>query len=158
MVVEHLTLAAVDIDPFDSAARIRGIPLATHEHAVFFVPVEAAPGIAHVAATIGSQRGAVRTAAEIGDHLDLPLRSDPSERAAGDLDEHDASIGHRDGALGVPGVQTRSLEWRCSYWIPSHQSTLHTVRDLESIRSPYRVRVSARIGDALCTSNAASSR
>jgi len=63
------------------------------------IPFEAAV-VAHVAAAVGSDGGAVGATPQLGNHLDLAGRGDSGERAAANLDQHDTSVGHGDRALG----------------------------------------------------------
>ena len=117
--VEVLDLAGGDVDPLDPAADVVGWLRPGDGHAVDLGPLEAAV-VADVDLAVGADGGAVGTAAGLGDLGDRAVGGDAGQRAALDLDDHDAAVVHGDRALGEPqptGDLTKLSHFRSSpYW------------------------------------------
>ena len=120
-IVDTLEAARGEIDALDAARRVVGSSAQRKAYAVHVAPLESAV-VADVDRTLGSERRAVRPAAEIGDHF-APSVPDARQRTASDLDQHDGAVGQRDRAFGKlqtfgddfevhPGTKLRS---RVSY-------------------------------------------
>ncbi len=100
--VERGDGAGGEVDALDRAALPGGRHRAGDREAHHLVPAEAAAVVGDVDGAVGTPRGAVRTAADVGQHLEPPVGADLGERAARDLHEDHVTVvgGHR--ALGEP--------------------------------------------------------
>src|SRR5207248_1971831 len=102
LLVERRDFAAAEIDALDRAVSgVRGGRWPGEREAHHLHELEAAAVVADVGGAVGADGRAVRSAAALGDDVDRPLLDvDSTQRAALDLDEHDAAVVHRDGAFG----------------------------------------------------------
>ena len=63
-------------------------------------PVEAAAVVGDPDLAVRADGGPVGSSTAVGDDLDGPVRADPAERAAGDLDDQHGAVLQRRGPLG----------------------------------------------------------
>ena len=100
-VVERVELARLRIHHLDAAGHVV-VGLGHREELARAVHELEAAVVGHVHLAARAHRGAVRAAAERGDHVDLPVRRHARERAALDLDQDDGAVRHRHRTLGEP--------------------------------------------------------
>src|SRR4029450_12387937 len=96
--VEVGDLSGLQVDTLDAAADVVFGLVPRHDDAAHVVPLEAAV-VADVACAVGPDGRTVRPAAALADDGDLAVRRDSRQRAASNLDEQHAAVGHGDGSL-----------------------------------------------------------